>query len=208
MATSPLVGVDVQLILATMSPYRREQLQSLGYSFRVVPAHIDETQHSNESAYDLTMRLAQLKAETVADLNPGCVVIGSDQVGVCDSEILTKPGNRENALACLMRYPGSLVRFETAVCVRAPDGKIFGDVVSTTIKFREFTPGEAERYVDLDKPFDCAGAIKSERHAPLLFESVCSDDPSALVGLPLIKTASFLRLLGINPLDTIDASTR
>lgn len=202
MANSPLDEVDVQLILATMSPYRREQLQSLGYSFHVIPADIDETRHSNESAYDLTLRLAQLKAETIAARNPDCAVIGSDQVGECNNKILTKPGNRQSALDCLMRYPGNIAKFETAVAVHSPDGKSFKDVVTTTIKFRKFTRSEAERYVDLDEPFDCAGAIRSERHAPLLFESVSSDDPSALVGLPLIKTSTFLRLLGINPLDS------
>ena len=198
----------MKLILASMSPYRREQLKALGYSFQVVPGNIDESRRSGESARDLTLRLARLKAETVAARKPGYTVIGSDQVGVCNDEILTKPGNRDRALNCLMRYPSKIVTFETAVAVRGQDGTMYSDVVTTTIKFRDFSVGEARRYVDLDEPLDCAGAIKSERHAPLLFEWVRSDDPSALVGLPLIKTSNFLRRVGINPLDKDASNSR
>lgn len=197
----------MKLILASMSRYRREQLNALGYTFEVVPADVDETPRIGESAHELTLRLARDKAETVAARQPGCIVIGSDQVGVCKGEILTKPGNRQRALDCLMRYPNNTVTFETAVAVRNLDGLVHADVITTTIKFREFDLSEARNYVDLDQPFDCAGAIKSERHAPLLFEWVCSDDPSALIGLPLIRTSSFLRLVGINPLRKDDPST-
>lgn len=207
MDLSTLLGTRVKLILASMSRYRREQLTALGYTFEVVPANIDETSRTGESAHELTLRLARAKAETVAAQHPGCIVIGSDQVGVCKGEILTKPGNRQRALDCLMRYPNNTVTFETAVAVRSLDGKVHEDVIATTIKFREFDLIEAENYVDLDQPFDCAGAIKSERHAPLLFEWVRSDDPSALIGLPLIRTSSFLRLVGINPLRRDDSST-
>ena len=196
----------MKLILASMSRYRREQLNALGYTFEVVPADIDETHLSGETARELTLRLARQKAETVAAQHPGCIVIGSDQVGVCKDEVLTKPGNRQRALECLMRYPNNTVTFETAVAVRRLDGLVHADVIGTTIKFRDFNLIEAERYVDLDEPFDCAGAIKSEQHGPLLFEWVRSDDPSALVGLPLIRTSSFLRLVGINPLRKDDSS--
>lgn len=189
-----------------MSRYRREQLNALGYTFEVVPADIDETHLSGETARELTLRLARQKAETVAAQHPECIVIGSDQVGVCKDEVLTKPGNRQRALEYLMRYPNNTVTFETAVAVRRLDGLVHADVIGTTIKFRDFNLIEAERYVDLDEPFDCAGAIKSEQHGPLLFEWVRSDDPSALVGLPLIRTSSFLRLVGINPLRKDDSS--
>lgn len=197
----------MKLILASMSRYRQEQLQSLGYTFEVVPAHIDETRQPGESARELTLRLARKKAETVATSNPLCTVIGSDQVGECQGEILTKPGDRASALKRLMQYPNSTIRFQTAVAVRSPQDKILEDVVSTTIKFREFTLSEAEAYLDLDKPYDCAGAIKSEQHGLLLFEWVKSDDPSALIGLPLIRTSSFLREVGINPLIEVASST-
>lgn len=191
----------VKLVLASKSPYRRKQLEGLGLSFDVDAADIDETRLTDESARELTLRLARKKAETVAVRKPGYIVIGSDQVGVCKGEILTKPGNRKLALDCLMQYPGNTVNFETAVAVRSIEGTILTDVVTTSIRFREFSLLEAERYLDLDEPFDCAGAIKSERHASLLFEWVRSDDPSALIGLPLIRTADFLRRVGVNPLD-------
>ena len=191
----------VKLILASKSPYRRQQLEGLGFSFEVDAADVDESRLPDESGRELTIRLARIKADTVAVRKPGCIVIGSDQVGVCKGEILTKPGNRKRALDYLMQYPGNTVNFETAVAVRSVEGTVLTDVVTTSIRFREFSSAEAERYIDLDEPYDCAGAIKSERHASLLFDWVRSDDPSALVGLPLIRTSDFLRRVGVNPLD-------
>ena len=197
----------MELILASMSPYRKWQLRNLGYAFSVIPAHIDESRLPGEMPRDLALRLAREKARRVHQIHGDAVIVGSDQIGVYQDKILTKPGSREKALEHLNTYSGGVVTFETAIAVRGTDETEFFDVVSTTIGFRRFTTLEAEAYVDMDEPYDCAGAIKSEKHGPLLFEWVRSDDPSALVGLPLIRTAEFLRRLGINPLTTIAPNT-
>ncbi|MCY4144038.1 MAG: Maf family protein [Gammaproteobacteria bacterium] len=198
----------MNLILASKSPYRKHQLQSLGYSFTVVPANIDESRLRGEAPRQLALRLAREKARKVSLENPEATVIGSDQVGFNDRGILEKPGNNERAVDQISRLAGQVVTFETALVVRSPTEREFFDTITTTIGFRNFTRGEAETYVGLDEPFDCVGAFKSEMHGPLLFEWVRSDDPSALVGLPLIRTSDFLRELGINPLAPLDSNNR
>ncbi len=198
----------MKLILASGSPYRKQQLQSLGYSFSVVPANIDESRLDGESTRQLALRLARSKAETVGSQIPDAAIIGSDQVGICDLEILRKPGTHERALAQLFRLSGKVVTFETALVVKSPRTSVLADSIATTIQFRKFSLSEAETYVELDRPFDCAGAFKSEARGSLLFDWVRSNDPSALVGLPLIKTAEFLRKLGINPLSPTESNSQ
>ena len=190
----------MKLVLASMSPYRRQQLADLGYSFSVIPAHIDESPQLNELPRDLTLRLARQKANAVSEKERESIVVGSDQVGTFGDQVLTKPGTRDRAIEYLRLFSDNVVTFHTAVALRSPDGSELADVVDTKILFRKLSSQEIEAYVDLDQPFDCAGAIKSEQHALHLFQWVRSDDPSALVGLPLIKTAAFLRKMGINPL--------
>ncbi len=196
----------MNLILASKSPYRKHQLQMMGYSFSVVPANIDESPLRGEAPRQLALRLAFEKASKVSLEQPAAAVIGSDQVGFSDRELLAKPGNRERAVHQISRLAGQVVTFETALVIKSPNERELSDTITTTIGFRDFTLAEAESYVDLDEPYDCAGAFKSELRGPLLFEWVRSDDPSALVGLPLIKTSEFLRKLGINPLARLDSN--
>ncbi len=191
----------MELVLASGSKYRRQQLEQAGYQFSSVPADIVESMRAKESPRELALRLAQEKASNIASSFPNAVVIGSDQVGVFQNRVLTKPGSRDRALASLLSYAGNFVTFETAVAIQDPKGSVLCDCISTAVKFRQFSESEAEGYLDLDEPYDCVGAIKSEKGGGLLFEWVRSDDPSALIGLPIIRTAQFLRHFGINPLD-------
>ncbi|MYD46114.1 MAG: septum formation protein Maf [Gammaproteobacteria bacterium] len=195
------------LVLASSSPYRRQQLASLGYRFRTATPDVDEQPLPSETPSAIAGRVATMKAKAVAQKFPKCVVIGSDQTGVCNGRLLVKPIVFESAQEMLLTFRGQSVCFFTAVSVLDPGGKKLCDVVETEVQFRDFTKSEAIAYLTLDQPFDCAGALKSEAHGPLLFKSVRSDDPTAIVGLPLIRTAEFLRECGINPLEFVDAKT-
>ena len=196
-----------ELVLASSSRYRKHQLASLGYRFRTVPPEIDERPLPSETPRIIARNFATLKARAVAQKFPNCVVIGSDQTGVCNGLLLVKPNGVERAQEMLLSVRGQSVCFFTAVTVLDPAGKTLRDVVETEVQFRDFSEGEAINYLTLDQPLDCAGAIKSEAHGPLLFKSVRSEDPTAIVGLPLIRTAEFLRECGINPLEFVDAKT-
>ena len=188
-----------RLILASGSRYRRQQLSDAGYEFEVKPPNIDETAHSGESPRELAKRLAYQKAIAVLTVRPNAVVIGSDQVCALDGQPLGKPGTTEAAMTQLQRMKNRVVTFHSAVAVlSAHDSKQF--IVPTEVVMRDLTTIEIQNYVALDSPLDTAGAIKSEQRGSLLFERVTSDDPSALVGLPLIELAAALRHFGINPL--------
>lgn len=189
----------MQLVLGSSSPYRRKQLQSLGYEFEISKPEIDETPGPGETAPALVTRLAHEKAQAVAALYPQAAVIGADQVALCGSQILGKPGTPERAIAQLLELSGSSVTFLSAVCVIAP-GHSLAHTEPTDIDFRDLTRTEIERYVTLDDPLDCAGAIRSESRGPHLFDRVQSNDPTALLGLPLIRLAAMLRTVGLNPL--------
>ena len=195
------------LILASSSRYRQQQLASLGYKFHTVAPEIDESSSASETPHSIAKRLATMKATTVAQKFPESIVIGSDQTGICNGQLLVKPILFDKALDMLLSYRGQTVSFYTAVVVHHPKRKNLCDVVQTEVRFRDFTQNEANTYLTLDEPLDCAGALKSEAHGPLLFKSVRSEDHTALIGLPLIRTAEFLRELGINPLATVDAKT-
>lgn len=188
-----------RLILASGSRYRREQLSIAGYEFEVKPPNIDESSRPDESPLDLAKRLAYQKAIAVLTVRPNAVVIGSDQVCALDDRVLGKPGTVTAAIEQLMAMANRAVTFHSAVAVlSANQAKQFD--VPTEVVMRELTAEEIENYVALDSPLDTAGAIKSEQRGSLLFHRVTSDDPSALVGLPLIQLAAALRDFGINPL--------
>ena len=188
-----------RLILASGSRYRHEQLTSAGYEFEAKPPNIDETARPNESPIELATRLAFQKAIAVLTVCPSAVVIGSDQVCALEDQALGKPGTVYAAIEQLQRMTNRTVTFLSAVAVlSANNSKQF--VVPTEVVMRDLTAAEIENYVALDSPLDTAGAIKSERRGSLLFNRVTSDDPSALVGLPLIELAEALRGFGINPL--------
>ncbi len=193
------------LVLASSSQYRQQQLASLGYRFRIATPNIDEQPLPSETPSAIAQRVATMKARVVAQKFPTCVVIGSDQTGMCNGRLLVKPKVFERARDMLLSFRGQSVCFYTAVAVLDPGGKTLCDVVKTEVLFRDYTKSEVAAYLTLDQPLDCAGAIRSEAHGPLLFKSVRSEDPTAIVGLPLIRTSEFLRECGINPLDFVDA---
>ena len=188
-----------RLILASGSRYRRDQLTAAGYEFEIKPPNIDESSRPDESPLDLAKRLAYQKAIAVLTVRPNAVVIGSDQVCALDNQALGKPGSVDAAVKQLQAMAKRMVTFHSAVAVlSANNAKQF--VVPTEVVMRELTIQEIENYVELDSPLDTAGAIKSEQRGSLLFDRVTSDDPSALVGLPLIRLSATLREFGINPL--------
>lgn len=192
------------LILASTSPYRRELLSRLGVDFAVARPETDETPRPDEPPEALAVRLAAAKAEAVlgrAALGregaPANVwAIGSDQVAELDGRPLGKPGSVENAVAQLTAMSGRTVRFLTALCVAGADGRRFEALDVTVVRFRSLNAGEIARYVERERPLDCAGSFKSEGLGIALFDAIDTQDPTALIGLPLIATARLLREAG------------
>ncbi len=190
-----------RLVLASTSRYRRELLERLRLPFEVVAPAVDETPLAKETPAALAERLARAKAEVVARQFPNVVVIGSDQVAELDSEAIGKPHSHERALEQLRRMSGRAVTFHTAVAVvRADHGYARVLVAPVQVKFRRLNETEIERYLRLEQPYDCAGSAKCEALGIALLESIDSDDPTALIGLPLIRTCLLLREAGIDPL--------
>lgn len=186
----------MQLILASTSPYRRELLGRLRLPFDTASPEADEAALPGETPAALAGRLAQLKADVVAATHPDAWVIGSDQVAELDGAPLGKPGHRQAAIAQLGAMSGREVHFRTAVALAGPGNPTRMVLDTTTVRFRSLTPAEISRYVDAERPFDCAGSFKAEALGITLFESIHSTDPTALVGLPLIATARLLREAG------------
>ena len=187
-----------KLILASSSKYRKELLKRLGIPFDCQTPHIDETPLPDESPAALANRLAVQKAEAISMKNPHAVVIGSDQVAVCNQQIIGKPGSHEAAFDQLSGFSGQSVEFLTAVSVQSHHLQLKEKHTDCTrVLFRTLQPDEIRRYLQKEKPFDCAGAFKAEALGIVLFESIISEDPTALVGLPLIRTAAMLRKAGL-----------
>jgi septum formation protein len=187
------------VILGSTSRYRKELLSRLQIPFDTAAPDVDETPHPNESPKDLAMRLALAKAHAVALKNPQAVVIGSDQVADLEGEPLGKPGNHANATLQLHRMRGKTVIFQTAlsvVCLATGFEKT--DLAAIKVKFRYLSDSEIESYLRTEEPYDCAGSAKSEGLGIALLESIESDDPTALIGLPLIRTCLMLREAGVN----------
>jgi septum formation protein len=192
-----------QLILASTSRYRRELLNRLRWPFEVDSPDVDETPRPLEAPPALARRLALAKAHAVAQRHPHAVVIGSDQVCDLDGESFGKPGSFERARAQLMRLSGNKAHFHTAVAVVcASTGFEQVEQALVRVQFRELTTAQIETYLRLDEPYDCAGSAKCESLGITLLHAIESDDPTALIGLPLIRTAQMLRLAGIDPLQT------
>lgn len=189
------------LILASTSTYRRALLDRLGLRFTVTRPEVDETPLPGEAPQALAVRLARAKAEAVlAGAEAGgsaAWVIGSDQVAELDGEPLGKPGSPERAVAQLRAMSGREVRFLTALCLAGPDGRRFESLDITTVRFRSLSADEIARYVERERPLDCAGSFKSEGLGIALFEAIDSRDPTALIGLSLIDTARALRAAGL-----------
>ncbi len=186
------------LILGSTSPYRRELMQRLRLPFDVVAPEVDETPMSGETPHDLASRLALAKAQAVARQHPSAVVIGSDQVADLNGEPLGKPGNHARAVAQLRRMRGQTVIFQTAVAVVCAEaGFAQSALAPVRVVFRALSEDEIEAYLQAEQPYDCAGSAKSEGLGIALLDAIDSDDPTALVGLPLIRTCQLLRAAGV-----------
>ena len=186
------------LILGSTSRYRKELLSRLQIPFETAAPDVDETPHINESPKDLALRLALAKARAVALKNPEAIVIGSDQVADLEGAPLGKPGNHANATLQLQRMRGKTVIFQTAlsvVCIAT--GYQRTDLAEVKVKFRDLSDAEIETYLRAEEPYDCAGSAKSEGLGIALLDSIDNDDPSALIGLPLIRTCQMLREAGV-----------
>lgn len=196
-----LESTDRKLVLGSTSPYRREMLARLRLAFEVAAPDVDETPRAAETPQQLACRLALAKARSVAARFPACVVIGSDQVADLDGQALGKPGNHERATSQLQQMRGKTVIFQTAVAVVCRDSGFEElDLAQVKVKFRELTDAEIEAYLQAETPYDCTGSAKSEGLGIALLESIDNDDPSALVGLPLIRTCRMIRAAGIKVL--------
>jgi len=191
------MGSTPTVVLASSSAYRRALLARLLADFESLAPGVDEMPLDGESPPRMAARLAAAKARHCAALRPGAIVIGSDQAPDLDGVVLRKPGGRQAAIEQLSACSGRAVTFSTAVAVVAADGTIDAHVDTTTVRFRDLSATEIARYVDAEKPFDCAGAFKVEGLGVSLFDRVESVDPTALQGLPLIWLAASLRRLGI-----------
>jgi septum formation protein len=190
-----------RLILASSSRYRRELLARLGLAFEVVVPGVDETPLAGVTPGALAAQLARAKAEAVAALHADAVVIGSDQVAELDGLPIGKPHTHERAVAQLRAMSGRRVIFHTAVSVIRHDrGYTRGLLAPVAVTFRKLTDAEIERYLRVEQPYDCAGSAKSEGLGIALLEAIDSDDPTALIGLPLIRTCTLLREAGLDPL--------
>ena len=189
------------LILGSTSVYRRELLARLRLPFEVHAPHVDETPLPGEAPAALAQRLALAKAHSVARLHPEAVVIGSDQVADLDGQPIGKPGTHERAVAQLRSMSGRSVVFQTAVAVVCARSAYVGTALAPVkVRFRELSSEEIELYLRAEQPYDCAGSAKSETLGIALLDAIESDDPTALVGLPLIRTCALLRAAGIDPL--------
>lgn len=187
-----------RLILASTSPYRRELLAKLGLPFDCIAPGVDETPLPGEAPAALAARLAAEKALSVARVSPDGWVIGADQVAVLDGEKLGKPMTRGHTLAQLRKASGKTMEFHTALCVvDAATLETKADIDRCAVVFRELSPGQIERYVDRDRPYDCAGGFKSEGLGIALFERFEGEDPNTLVGLPLIRLVRLLEAFGV-----------
>lgn len=188
------------LILASTSPYRRTLLARIADDFETVVPAVDESPRPGEPPADLARRLARDKAGVVARSHPGAIVIGSDQVAVIDDRVLGKPGDMERARSQLQAGSGREVLFHTAVCVAAADGRAFEALDTTRVRFRILTAGEIDAYLEIERPFDCAGSFRCEGLGIALFEAIETHDPTALIGLPLIASCNLFRAAGLDPL--------
>ena len=186
------------LVLGSSSPYRRELLARLRQPFTTAAPQVDETPRAHETPRALALRLALAKAREVASRHPQAIVIGSDQVADLAGQPLGKPGTHPRAVAQLRQMSGQTVVFQTALAVVcAATGFEQTDLAAVEVRFRALGDAEIERYLQAEQPYDCAGSAKSEGLGIALLEAIHSNDPTALVGLALIRTARLLRAAGL-----------
>ena len=192
------------LILASSSPYRQQLLQRLGVPFVAIAPNLDESPLPGETPKNLTLRLAQAKAQAIASLHPNAWVIGSDQSADLNGRVIGKPGSHAAALAQLKQMQGQVVVFHTSLCLI---GQSFCETihVPTTVQFRNLPERILDQYLRLEQPYDCAGSAKSEGLGIILLEKIESEDPTALIGLPLIALTTLFHQAGI-PLPATEES--
>ena len=194
-----------RLILGSSSTYRRQLLERLGIPFEVASPDIDESANPEEHPAALARRLAREKAQAIANQLPvnarHALIIGSDQVAVLGDQAYGKPGTHAKAVQQLQTLSGQIVVFETALCLYdAANGRVYEELVSTEVEFRELTLTEIEAYLAKEPAYDCAGSAKSEGLGIALLDRLSGDDPTALIGLPLIALCRLLRQAGFDPL--------
>ena len=182
--------------MGSSSPYRKELLSRLGIPFECISPEVDETPLDGEKPAALCQRLARLKAQAVHDIRPEAIVIGSDQVAVLGERILGKPHTHERAVEQLTAMQGHRIDFLTALCVIDAKGQCYEVMVPTEVHMKALSPEAIESYLLREKPYNCAGSAKIETLGIALMESVRSDDPTALIGLPLIATVKLLAKAG------------
>lgn len=189
------------LVLGSTSPFRKAILEKLRLPFICAKPDIDESARKNESASNLVERLATEKAKAVADEYPNALIIGSDQVALCNGEIIGKPHNYENAVKQLLSFSGKSVVFFTGLCVLDSKKKITSSIVDTfTVHFQDLSLKDISNYLQAEQPYNCAGSFKSEGLGICLFSRLEGDDPNTLIGLPLIKLVSLLKKQGLDVL--------
>jgi len=187
-----------RIVLASSSPYRRGLLARLRLAFEVRAPVVDESALAGEAAHATALRLAEAKARAVSAEFPQALIIGCDQVAALDGACLGKPGSHANAVTQLRAMRGRSVVFHTAVALlNAESGVLQAADVPTTVCFRHYSDREIERYLELEQPYDCAGSAKIEGLGIVLVERVSGEDPSALIGLPLMRLAAMLRAEGV-----------
>ena len=189
------------LVLASTSPFRKMLLERLGIPFRTAAADVEETRREGESPTDLALRLSETKARAIAGDYPDALIIGADQVAVIHEVVLGKPGSRERAIAQLQQASGRTVLFYTGLCLlNAASGRLQLACEPFRVHFRDLTEEQIAGYIDREQPFNCAGSFKSEGLGIALFERLEGEDPTALIGLPLIRLTGMLQAEGLDVL--------
>ena len=199
--TSPRPGPQVELILGSSSVYRRELLERLGLPFSVVAPEVDERVLDGEIPASTAVRLAEAKARAVARRHPNALIIGCDQVAACDGVAVGKPRDRDDALAQLKSMRGRTIVFHTALALlNARTDRCQTALIDVASTFRALDDNQLAAYIDRDQPYDCAGSVKCEALGIALFSRIASDDPTALIGLPLIRLTDMLGAEGVQVL--------
>ena len=190
---------DQKIILASSSPYRKELLKRLDITFTTVSPEVNERYFQDELISDYVLRLAKTKAESIVSKNDNSLIIAADQALQCDKKILGKSGNYNKAKEQLIFMSNRSLTFYTGLCLINTETKIIEeDVVSFRVDFRKLTESEIKNYLVKEKPYDCAGSFKSEQLGISLLKKMNGDDPTALIGLPLIRLCKMLRNQGVN----------
>ena len=197
--------MNERIILASSSEYKAASLRRLKIDFEQIDPNINEALRADENPREACQRLALSKARTVAENNPGAIIIGADQIGVCKQNILTKTGDKERAFAQILSMNGELCHFFTAIAVAKNNGAsgVHTELMcdTTKVQLRQLNDQEIQTYVELDNPISCAGSFKAESLGIALFERIETSDPSALIGLPLIGATTLLKIFNVRLLE-------